>query len=56
LISIRKQPDAAIEKFKLANQKGPKFADPLEGWGEALGYVDKTDKAKAGRETCGPGV
>ena len=30
------QPDAAIEKFKLANQKGAKFADPLEGWGEAL--------------------
>jgi tetratricopeptide (TPR) repeat protein len=28
--------DAAIEKFKLANQKGPHFADPLEGWGEAL--------------------
>jgi hypothetical protein len=27
---------AAIEKFKLANQKGPHFADPLEGWGEAL--------------------
>ncbi len=32
----RGRPDAAIEKFKLANQKGPKFADPLEGWGEAL--------------------
>jgi tetratricopeptide (TPR) repeat protein len=32
----RKQPDAAIEKFKLSNQKGPHFADPLEGWGEAL--------------------
>ena len=32
----RDQPDAAIEKFKLANQKGPHFADPLEGWGEAL--------------------
>ena len=32
----RGQPDAAIEKFKLANQKGPHFADPLEGWGEAL--------------------
>jgi hypothetical protein len=30
------KPDAAIEKFKLANQKGPHFADPLEGWGEAL--------------------
>jgi tetratricopeptide (TPR) repeat protein len=32
----RGQPDAAIEEFKLANQKGPHFADPLEGWGEAL--------------------
>ena len=32
----RGEPDAAIEKFKLANQKGPHFADPLEGWGEAL--------------------
>ena len=32
----RGRPDAAIEKFKLANQKGPHFADPLEGWGEAL--------------------
>jgi tetratricopeptide (TPR) repeat protein len=32
----RGQPDAAIEKFKLANQKGPHFADPLEMWGEAL--------------------
>ena len=32
----RRQADAAIEKFKLANQKGPHFADPLEYWGEAL--------------------
>jgi len=32
----RGQPDAAIEKFKLSNQKGPHFADALEGWGEAL--------------------
>jgi tetratricopeptide (TPR) repeat protein len=32
----RGQLDAAIEKFTLANQKGPHFADPLEGWGEAL--------------------
>ena len=32
----RGQPDAAIAKFKLANPKGPHFADPLEGWGEAL--------------------
>jgi tetratricopeptide (TPR) repeat protein len=32
----RGKPDEAIEKFRLANQKGPHFADPLEGWGEAL--------------------
>jgi tetratricopeptide (TPR) repeat protein len=32
----RGKPDAAIEKFKLSNTKGPKFADALEGWGEAL--------------------
>ena len=32
----RGQPDAAIEKFILANRRGPHFADPLEGWGEAL--------------------
>jgi tetratricopeptide (TPR) repeat protein len=32
----RGKPDAAIEKFKLANKKGPHFADPLEYWGEAL--------------------
>jgi tetratricopeptide (TPR) repeat protein len=36
MLLARGQPDAAIEKFKLANQKGPRFADPLEGWGEAL--------------------
>jgi len=28
--------DGAIAKFTIANQKVPKFADPLEGWGEAL--------------------
>ncbi len=28
--------DGAVAKFKTANQKGPHFADPLEGWGEAL--------------------
>jgi tetratricopeptide (TPR) repeat protein len=32
----RGEPDAAIKKFKLSSQKGPHFADPLEGWGEAL--------------------
>ena len=32
----RGNPDVAIEKFKIANLKGPKFADPLEMWGEAL--------------------
>jgi len=32
----RGQPDAAMEKFRLANEKGPHFADSLEMWGEAL--------------------
>ncbi len=32
----RGRPDAAIAQFKLSYQKGPHFADPLEGWGEAL--------------------
>ena len=32
----RGRPDAAIAQFTTANQKGPHFADPLEGWGEAL--------------------
>ena len=32
----RGKPDDAIAHFKLSNQKGPHFADPLEGWGEAL--------------------
>jgi len=32
----RRQPDAAIEKFKASSAKGPHFSDPLEGWGEAL--------------------
>jgi tetratricopeptide (TPR) repeat protein len=32
----RGQADAAIEKFTLANRRGPHFADPLEGWGETL--------------------
>src|SRR5262249_15348984 len=28
--------DGAIAEFQLAHQKGLKFADPLEAWGEAL--------------------
>ena len=32
----RGKPDDAIAQFKIANHKGPHFADPLEGWGEAL--------------------
>jgi hypothetical protein len=35
-LMARGRPDTAIVKFKLANKKGPHFADPLEGWGEAL--------------------
>jgi tetratricopeptide (TPR) repeat protein len=43
----RGQPDAAVEKFKLANQKGPHFADPLEGWGEALMKMNRSELALA---------
>jgi tetratricopeptide (TPR) repeat protein len=43
----RNAPDAAIEKFKLANAKGPHFADPLEGWGEALMAKNQSHMALA---------
>jgi len=38
-------PAAAIEKFKSAHRKGPHFADPLEGWGEALMMQNRSDLA-----------
>jgi len=38
---------AAIDKFSLANQKGPHFADPLEMWGEALMQENRSDLALA---------
>jgi tetratricopeptide (TPR) repeat protein len=43
----RAKPDDAIAKFKLANRKGPHFADPLEGWGEALMAQSRSDLALA---------
>jgi len=39
--------DAAITKFKLAHEKGPHFADPLEMWGEALMLENRSDLALA---------
>ncbi len=39
--------DAAIAKFKSANEKGPHFADPLEMWGEALMLKNRSDLALA---------
>jgi tetratricopeptide (TPR) repeat protein len=39
--------DGAIAKFSIANQKGPKFADPLEMWGEALMAKNRSDLALA---------
>jgi tetratricopeptide (TPR) repeat protein len=39
--------DGAIAKFEIANQKGPKFADPLELWGEALIAKNRSDLATA---------
>ena len=41
----RGKPDDAIAKFTIANQKGPKFADPLEGWGEALMAKNQSHRA-----------
>ena len=35
----------AIAQFKLANQKGPHFADPLEMWGEVLIAQNRSDLA-----------
>jgi tetratricopeptide (TPR) repeat protein len=43
----RGQSDAAIAQFKIANAKGPHFADPLEGWGEALMAQNHSDLALA---------
>ncbi|HYJ35091.1 MAG TPA: hypothetical protein VEV64_02965, partial [Rhizomicrobium sp.] len=43
----RGQPDAAIAKFKQANEKGPHFADPLEYWGEALMAKNRSHLALA---------
>lgn len=53
----RDKSDEAIEKFKLANQKGPHFADPLEGWGEALMAKNQSHLALAKfaeAEKCAP--
>jgi tetratricopeptide (TPR) repeat protein len=36
MLVVHGKPDQAIEKYTIANQKGPHFADALEGWGEAL--------------------
>jgi tetratricopeptide (TPR) repeat protein len=38
---------AAIEKFKLAVEKSPHFADPLEMWGETLMLKNRSDLALA---------
>ena len=39
--------DGAVAEFTLANQKGPRFADPLEMWGEALIAKNRSDLASA---------
>ena len=43
----RGQPEAAIDKFRQANEKSPHFADPLEGWGEALMMKNQSHLALA---------
>ena len=39
--------DDAIAHFRIANQRGPHFADPLEDWGEALIAKNRSDLAIA---------
>lgn len=39
--------DAAIAKFRLANARGPHYADPLEQWGETLMLQNRSDLALA---------
>ncbi len=47
MLLAKDDPDAAIAKFTVANQKGPHFADPLEMWGEALMAKNRSDLALA---------
>ena len=49
--------NGAIEKLKLAHEKGPHFADPLEMWGEALIAKNRSNLALAKfaeANTCAP--
>jgi tetratricopeptide (TPR) repeat protein len=39
--------DGAIAEFRIANGKGPHFADPLEMWGETLILEKRSDLALA---------
>jgi hypothetical protein len=39
--------DGAVAKFKIAHQRSPHFADPLEMWGEALMLQNYSDLALA---------
>jgi tetratricopeptide (TPR) repeat protein len=47
MLLVEGDTDDAIAKFKLANAKGPHFADPLEMWGEALMQENRSDLALA---------
>ncbi|MGN6516016.1 MAG: tetratricopeptide repeat protein [Rhizomicrobium sp.] len=47
MLLAKRDPDAAIAKFKSAHEKGPHYADPLEGWGEALMMKNRSDEALA---------
>jgi tetratricopeptide (TPR) repeat protein len=39
--------DGAVAKFRIANEKGPHFAEALELWGEALMLQNRSDLALA---------
>jgi tetratricopeptide (TPR) repeat protein len=44
-LSRHRQYDAAIDKLRLANERGPHWADPLKAWGDVLVKQGKTKEA-----------
>jgi tetratricopeptide (TPR) repeat protein len=47
MLLARGDTEGAIAKFRIANSKSPRYADPLVYWGEALMRQDRSDLALA---------
>ncbi len=46
MLAARGDLAGAISQFTLAHEKGPRWADPLKGWGDALVRQGKRDEAR----------